>query len=273
MLTIALHCIRRAVSALLCIVWLSSPTVAQDDLPSAIQQRLVGLSKPGGNTIARDAVVAVNFLSAFYEARGYQPAWRNADNFAELRREILGSRNDGLRLHDFHAHALGFGGLDFWPPAMTPAERDILKTSALVNLLYQLYFGKVSPERLDPHWNLKRQAQLPLENAVRTISIALETGALPALVTQARGNDPGYLKLRKALQSYRAIAEGGGWSNVPAGPALKPGMTDPRVPVIRRRLAATGDYQGGTQASLETYDELLVEAVKAFQKRHGIDID
>ncbi|MEM6499780.1 MAG: peptidoglycan-binding protein, partial [Pseudomonadota bacterium] len=273
MLTFALHSIRCVVAALLCIVWFLSPTLAQDDLPSAIQQRLVDLAKPGGNTIARDAVVAVEFLNAFYAARGYQPAWRNADNFADLRREILEARNDGLRLHDFHAHALGFGGLDFWPPAMTPAERDILKTSALVNLLYQLYFGKVSPERVDPHWNLQRQAPLPLENAVRTISIALETSALPALVKQARGNDPGYLKLRKALKSYRDIAEGGGWSNVAAGPALKPGMTDSRVPAIRQRLAATGDLQGGTPANPEAYDAVLVEAVKVFQKRHGIDID
>ncbi len=273
MLTFARRAFRGAMAALLCMVWFSSPSLAQDGLPSAIQQRLVDLAKPGGNTIARDAVVAVEFLNAFYAERGYQPAWRNADNFADLRREILEARNDGLRLHDFHAHALGFGGLDFWPPAMTPAERDILKTSALVNLLYQLYFGKVSPERLDPHWNLQRQAPLPLENAVRTISIALETGALPALVKQARGNDPGYLKLRKALKSYRDIAEGGGWSNVAAGPALKPGMTDPRVPAIRQRLAATGDLRGGTSANPEAYDAVLVEAVKVFQKRHGIDID
>ena len=55
----------------------------------------------------------------------------------------------------------------------------------------------------------------------------------------------------------------------------------PGLPPARRvgdclcaqRLAATGDYSGNVQAPDELYDDALVEAVKAFQKRHGIDID
>ena len=273
MIKTILHLLRSLVVMLPVLFGLSFDVVAQDGLQAAIKLRLAAIERPGGNKIARDAIVAGSFLKAFYEARDHQPAWREPANFSELRQQILAARNDGLSLHDFHAHALGFGGLDFWPPAMTAAERDILKTSALVNLLYQLYFGKVSPERLDPHWNLKRQSPFPLENAVRTISIALETGQLSTLIAQARGDDPGYLKLRSALQSYRAIAERGGWSKVPAGGVLKPSMTDPRVPVIRQRLAATGDYKGRVEASFEVYDEALVAAAKAFQKRHGIDID
>ncbi len=265
------RCVAAVIAALLLSLPLSAR--AQDDLQAAIKARLATIAEPGGNKIARDAIVAGSFLQTFYEAREYQPAWREPANFAALRREVLAARDDGLSPHDFHAHALGFGGLDFWPPAMTRAERDILKTSALINLLYQLYFGKVSPERLDPNWNLNRQAALPLENAIRTIAIALETQQLPALISQARGDDPGYLKLRAALKSYRAIVERGGWGRVTVGAALKPGMTDPRVPTIRRRLAATGDYQETALSNPELYDVPLVEAVKAFQKRHGIDVD
>ena len=272
-MTVAHYIFRALATAIICFAIQSSIATAQDDPQSAIKQRLAKLAQPNGNKIARDAVVAVSFIDAFYKARNYQPAWRDAGNFADLRREILEARNDGLGLHDFHAHALGFAGLDFWPPAMTPAERDILKTSALVNLLYQLYFGKVSPERLDPHWNLQRQAPLPLENAVRTISIALETRALPALIAQARGDDPGYLRLRTALKMYRGIVDRGGWPSITSGAVLKPGDSDPRVPSIRKRLIATGDYKGSAQPASELYGPTLVDAVKAFQKRHGIDID
>ena len=245
----------------------------QNSLADQIRLRLSELSKPGGNVIGAEAIVAVEFLRAFYRERSFRAAWRDGANFPALVREVRESRNDGLSVDDFHAQSLGLGGIDFWPPAMTEAERDILKTSALINLLYQLYFGKVSPERIDPHWNLKRQAPLPIENAIRTISVALETNRLASLVARARGSDPGYLKLREALKAYRGIAERGGWPRVPTGPALKPGMRDMRVPIIRKRLAATADYQGKAGPSSNIYDRFLVAAVKTFQKRHGIDID
>ncbi|MGI9475610.1 MAG: L,D-transpeptidase family protein [Hyphomicrobiaceae bacterium] len=245
----------------------------QGSLADQIKLRLSQFSKPGGNVIGGKAIAAAEFVSALYRERSFRAAWRDPTNFMALVREVRESRNDGLIVDDFHARALGFGRLDFWPPAMTAAERDILKTSSLINLLYQLYFGKVSPERIDPNWNLERQAPLPMENAVRTISIALETNDLASLIALARGDDPGYLKLRETLKTYRGILERGGWPSVSAGAVLKPGMTDARVPVIRRRLAATADLGNESDASSNVYDPGLVEAVKAFQKRHGIDID
>lgn len=246
---------------------------AQTDLPVAIKQRIAELAEPGRNRIGRTAIVSAVFLMRFYEARAYEPAWHNPINFRDLRMQILESRNDGLNIDDFHAHALGFGGLDFWPPAMTDAERDILKSSALVNLLYQLYFGKLTPEKLDPHWNLKRPRSLPIEDAVNTISLVLEKQAIGSLVAQARSRDPGYSKLRQALISYRSIVERGGWPIVPAGTILKPGMSDRRILIVRQRLAVTGDHSFKGSENSDTYDPPLVEAVEKFQRRHGIDVD
>ena len=252
--------------------WVRSAS-AEADLAAEIKQRVAELAVAGRNRIGREAIVAAEFLNTFYKARGYRPAWREPANFSDLRNQILESRRDGLDIDDFHAHALGFGGLDFWPPAMTDAERDILKSSALVNLLYQLYFGKVTPESLDPHWNLKRQAPLPLGDAARAISTALDSRAVKALIAQARGDDPAYTRLRNTLAAYRAIAERGGWPIVPAGAVIKPGMKDPRIAIVRRRLTATGDYVAKGLPLDDTYDPALVDAVMVFQRRHGIDVD
>ena len=141
--SMAAHVILRA---LVLVALFSGPGSNQSyaqTLADDIRLRLDELSKPGGNVVGGEAIAAAKFLRDFYEERSFQPAWRDNANSVALVKEIEESRNDGLSINDFHAEALGFGRMDFWPPAMTAAERDILKTSSLINLLYQLYFGKV----------------------------------------------------------------------------------------------------------------------------------
>lgn len=61
---------------------------------------------------------------------------------------------------------------------------------------------------------------------------------------------------------------------IPAGPTLKPGMADPRIPLLRRRLAVTGDIPATAAADAGTdYDAALEAAVKSFQERHGLTPD
>lgn len=84
---------------------------------------------------------------------------------------------------------------------------------------------------------------------------------------------PAYRRLRDALGRYRGIADAGGWPAIAAGPLLKPGGDDPRVPVLRGRLAMTGDLERRGAESSERYDALLAQAVAGFQRRHGLEPD
>ena len=60
----------------------------------------------------------------------------------------------------------------------------------------------------------------------------------------------------------------------PAQLKLKPGQQNPAVPVLARRLAVTGDYTGTAERSrTTTYGAELQEAVKRFQRRHGLEPD
>jgi len=97
-------------------------------------------------------------------------------------------------------------------------------------------------------------------------------------------------RLSAALERYENIANAGGWPTVPDGASLKPGMIDPRVPVIRQRLEVTGDaapgdmtghaapvYLSNDEALVETnplqFDTMLEIGVRAFQARHGLFVD
>jgi murein L,D-transpeptidase YcbB/YkuD len=60
---------------------------------------------------------------------------------------------------------------------------------------------------------------------------------------------------------------------VPAGLKLKPGDRHAAVPLLARRLAVTGDYKGTPNEADTAYGPELQEALKGFQRRHGLEPD
>jgi murein L,D-transpeptidase YcbB/YkuD len=78
-------------------------------------------------------------------------------------------------------------------------------------------------------------------------------------------------RIEQALARYRALAAAGGWATLPEGPVLEPGATDARVPLLRARLAATGDLPGAGEGA--RYEADLVGALRRFQARHGLLVD
>jgi murein L,D-transpeptidase YcbB/YkuD len=75
--------------------------------------------------------------------------------------------------------------------------------------------------------------------------------------------------MREALARARGEASQNKMPEIPAGPTLKPGMTDPRVLVLRERLEV--DAAPGIDPAV--FDDTLVEAVAAFQKDNGLRPD
>jgi murein L,D-transpeptidase YcbB/YkuD len=74
------------------------------------------------------------------------------------------------------------------------------------------------------------------------------------------------------LARYEKLAADGGWSIIPDGPSIKAGMEDARLALVRKRLIVTGEL-AASQSQGNTLDAPLIEAVKRFQGRHGIDPD
>jgi murein L,D-transpeptidase YcbB/YkuD len=92
------------------------------------------------------------------------------------------------------------------------------------------------------------------------------------MLDDLRPSHVAYQNLKTALSRYRAIQSAGGWEPVPTGATLKRGTADDRVPVLRKRLSISGDWNG--EPSGETFfDQQLEQAVKAFQRRHRLTAD
>ncbi|HEY5806696.1 MAG TPA: L,D-transpeptidase family protein, partial [Povalibacter sp.] len=83
-----------------------------------------------------------------------------------------------------------------------------------------------------------------------------------------------YVRLKQELVRHRVMEKAGGWSALPAGPALKPGVSDARIPALRSRLILSGDLTDyAAPPDPELYDATLVEAVKQYQQRAGLEAD
>lgn len=83
-----------------------------------------------------------------------------------------------------------------------------------------------------------------------------------------------YQRLGAQLQQYRALAEAGGWPEVPGGPTIRPDAEDPRLATLARRLLVSGDIAAADMpVSTSEYNETLQNAVRRFQARHGLEAD
>ena len=239
-----------------------------------IGQKIDELWTTGKLRIGYADIASEHWLPALYERNDFQLLWQNPQNVADLLNDIGKIAEDGLDPEDYHLSQLLVLKLRLdenqssGPELL--ADYDILLTDSLVRLCYHLQFGKVDPESLDPAWNMSRQVRN--KNPVAAIEKRLQTGSLAAGLRNIRPKNTYYHLLKSALKKYRRIQDAGGWEMMPEGPTLKPGMTNPLVSQLRKRLAVSGEFEGILTDS-DHYDDDLKAAVMRFQTRHRLDVD
>jgi murein L,D-transpeptidase YcbB/YkuD len=86
-----------------------------------------------------------------------------------------------------------------------------------------------------------------------------------AVLAAYNPQQPGYRALKAKLAEIRQNRPSSPMVRVPLGPALRVGMRDPRVPLIRARFGI--GPAGGDETS---YDERVASAVAAFQREKGL---
>jgi L,D-transpeptidase YcbB len=75
-------------------------------------------------------------------------------------------------------------------------------------------------------------------------------------------------RIREAALSYSDIAVRGGWPAIPTDAKFVSGVQGPHDDLLRRRLLITGDLAPDKASG--PYDDVVTEAVKLFQVRHGL---
>src|ERR1700733_7692999 len=96
------------------------------------------------------------------------------------------------------------------------------------------------------------------------------SAAALALSSEPVFDEGTYQRIKEALLSYAAIQVPGGWPAIPAYAKLAPGASGPEVSLLRKRLVISDDLAPELEAG-DSYDAALVDAVKHFQLRHGLE--
>ncbi|MGV3539377.1 MAG: L,D-transpeptidase family protein [Rufibacter sp.] len=77
-------------------------------------------------------------------------------------------------------------------------------------------------------------------------------------------------RLRQALEEYRHLDQDNLWATFPEKACLRPGDKDPMIAGLRTNLFLLGDLPSLASATDSSFDEVLTQAVKNFQTRHGL---
>ena len=245
-----------------------------DPVASAIEAEIAALTNPEVTTLRGAKIAFPDRIHDFYSRRGFRPAWSNADIAAQLLKAIEDSYAEGLDPADYYLPLLKELSGQVASPAATEqlrAQYDMLLTEALLRLAYHLSFGKVDPESFDAQWNYGRT--LAGDNVAQVIEEAIAAADIYNRIEARKPSHPMYTRLRDELARYREIERAGGWAAVPAGPSLKTGANDPRVPALRARLIASRDLPEAARSDSPMFDADLEAAVRKYQQRLGLDAD
>lgn len=116
----------------------------------------------------------------------------------------------------------------------------------------------------------RRVATLLLACALLLAAAGAATAAVVGSQAQA------HAALSAALARYEQIAAAGGWPAIPPGPRVDPGMSDPRIPLVRKHLLITGDLPQSKAAvqpgAAGVLDKALAQALRLYQGRHGLGV-
>ena len=249
------------------------PARAADDTAQFMRQQLEQLHFGEQKQIGAEPIYTAGLLLDLYRKNQFQLLWTSKDTVNQLRGAIIASAEEGLIPDDYHLQAINRIDKEITPSASPSSlvEYDIILSDSLLLLGQHKRYGKVDPAAVEERKNLKPGS--PRSSLLDAQLLSIQTGTVRAALEALTPNHQAYTSLKKALNDYRKLSgTGGGWSKVPQGPSLKPGMQDDRVKALRNRLLATGELKQKS-ADPTLYDDTVMAAVRVFQTRHHLEPD
>jgi len=273
-----------------------SAQTAQSQIGECLRHRIEAAGIPPELSIQGGFIHASMMLPLFYDRRSYQPAWCDSCGplpQAEILIRAIGlAAQEGLRPEDYHLtkieHTLetirqSQGNEGQCDPDLL-ADLDLLLTQAFLTYGTHLLAGRIDPETIDPGWYSKHRER----DLAHDLQQALESNRIEETLHDLVPRHLGYMRLRDQLTRYRRIAAQGGWPAIPDYPRMMKAEYDKHARSSRRRptvtlggfirslrtlLVLTGDLSPGFEDGRNVYDGNFEEAIRAFQARHGLEVN
>jgi murein L,D-transpeptidase YcbB/YkuD len=213
----------------------------------------------------------------FYQPLNWQFAWTRNGRITPQARVVI-------YLFE-HADAKGINAVDYdgsrWDirlrgiegRGITDIDRarfDVLVSISLMRYISDLHIGRINPRNLRIDLDIE-QKKYYLPKLLTDIKDAPDPNVILAPIEPPY---PEYRRLQGALALYRRIAaEAATEAPLPEKFTVKQGEAYPQMPQLVRMLQRVGDLPPSFRLDPKrlVYDGVLIDAVKKFQLRHGLE--
>ena len=185
---------------------------------------------------------------------------------------------EGLRPEDYQAKSLEtqfkqLSGMSGETKAKAQASFERAMTAAMLHYMKDLQQGRIQPRQIHEHFDAPKHQQL---DRVAYLQQAIEQRKLTPSIQSLAPTFPLYPALKQALTKYKGLTDDPAWKH--PLPALKTNKIEPGTPYegiaqLQARLIALGDMPANSPSPGTLYEGKLVEGIKAFQVRHGLQPD
>ncbi len=247
------------------------PQASLTDMTTSIR---AALDEPTPGTVAAEER---SMLRALYQPGGFLPLWldaRMAVN-ADARESIalLGrAAEDGLDPLDYRVDQLRVqtGRITTLTGPRDLAAVDVALSRSMLRYLHDLRVGRVNADTL----RIKSYVTTPPPDYAAILRAALSTHRIGDVINEQRPPMVEYQAMRTMLTRYRSLADDRSLEPPALSDVVKPGQPYAGRRLLHRWLAALGDMPEATSPSgAITLDAALVDGVKRFQVRHGLEPD
>jgi murein L,D-transpeptidase YcbB/YkuD len=247
------------------------------DVSSAIRDAVEGTTASSGALTSKDR----EHLRSLYDVGGFAPLW--VDATGEPTRDahdalllLAGVADDGLEPSSYRGEALQ-GFATTLTAAATRQPLDVARfevglSASILRYFKDLHIGRIDPRTIGFRMTApgdEHEFDALLRSALADHRLIEAAAALPPPLAL-------YRALRAKLAQYRTLAADPTLTLPPSlTAAVKPGEPYDGVIALRRLLVALGDLPANASGPVEssTYEGTLVEGVRHFQVRHGLEAD
>jgi murein L,D-transpeptidase YcbB/YkuD len=220
-----------------------------------------------------------NWLQKFYQPTGFAPAWvqdsQPGPQALSLIERFRNAGMKGLDPEDYDASRWEerIRALQGSPSGPAAARFDVALSVCTMRYVSDLRIGRINPKHFDFGLSV---AQKKYDLAQFLRDRILTTSNPQAVLDEVEPPFAGYRRTEQALARYIELARTDDGEKLPdVTKPIDPGQSYAGLPRLARFLRLVGDLPGDATvpSDTQTYSGTLVDAVKRFQRRHGLDAD
>ncbi len=239
-----------------------------------LQQQLEPILIGESHSVESELIHSPEMTVATYKANNFERVWSDFAYTKQALNLIAQAELEGLFPNDYHFDTLMALAkeIDKRGTQAVEAQFDVLMTDAIMTYAKHLIRGKVNPKLLSDTWNYEQSDVTP-DAAAKALLKHVKSKSLEKGLNDLKPTLPHYKTLKDALVFYRELDTKGELANITLqNKVLKPGQSDPAVPLLKQKLQRLNYYSSGISDET-SYDNELVEAVKKFQYLHQVADD